>query len=103
MAATEPEDLQPYHDDEGGPTKTFLEHLEDLRWMLMKCVAVIAVTFLACLFAAPLLVKMLSWPLKRANIHADTSKNPTLSLYAGTNRLGILHVSTNEVQIFGTN
>jgi sec-independent protein translocase protein TatC len=104
MPATEPEELQPHHEEEeGGPTKSFLEHLEDLRWMLMKCAAVVAVTFLVCLLAAPVLVKVLVWPLQRANIHADDSAQPTMVLYAGTNRLGILNVTTNEAQLFGTN
>ena len=26
-------------EEEGGPVKTFLEHLEDLRWVLIKCFA----------------------------------------------------------------
>ena len=101
MATDEPEIYHP-EDEEGGPTKTFLEHLEDLRWVLMKCAAVIAVGFLVCLFASPVVVKILTWPLKRAQIHAP-GKNPTLTFLLGTNRWGPLSVDTNQAALFGTN
>jgi len=37
---------------EGGPVKTFLEHLEDLRWTLIKVVTTLAVMMLICLIGA---------------------------------------------------
>jgi sec-independent protein translocase protein TatC len=101
--ATEPEEVDVHHEEEeGGPTKTFLEHLEDLRWMLMKCAAVIGVGFLVCLFASPVIVKVLTWPLKRAQIHAP-GKNPTLTFLLGTNHWGPLTLDTNQAKLFGTN
>ena len=33
----------------GGPVKSFLEHMEDLRWVLIRCVAALAVAMVACL------------------------------------------------------
>ena len=33
--ADDPELDRPDGDDEGGPVKTFLDHLEDLRWVLV--------------------------------------------------------------------
>lgn len=89
-------------EEEGGPTKSFLEHLEDLRWTLMKCAGVIAVGFLGCLFAAPLLVKVLIWPLENSGLHkAET--HPRVTLLVGTNRLGTFNLETNRANVFGTN
>lgn len=95
----------PYlHDkeEEGGPTKSFLEHLEDLRWVLMKCAGAIAVTFLLCLFAAPTLVKVLTWPLERAE-KIQTVKEPTVSFHLGTNTLGSYKLPAAQSNLFGTN
>jgi len=50
----------------GGPVKSFLEHMEDLRWVLIRCVAALGVAMVACLAGAPLLVEMLSRPLGEA-------------------------------------
>ena len=97
MPAHEPE--QGYSEAEGGPTKSFLEHLEDLRWVLMKCVATIMVTFMACLLASPFLVKILTHPLKKADIH-EASNNESVTLFAGTNRLATLQFDTNCSQTF---
>lgn len=89
-------------EEEGGPTKTFLEHLEDLRWMLMRCAAVVAVGFLVCLFAAPVIVSVLTWPLKQAQIHAP-GQNPTVTFELGTNKFGPLVLDTNQANLFSTN
>ena len=40
-----PEDLEV----EGGAVKSFLEHLEDLRWMLIKSAAALFVAMFVCL------------------------------------------------------
>ena len=53
-------------DSEGGPIKTFLEHLEDLRWVLIKSFAVLGVAIVICLFACPYVVKILMRPLEKA-------------------------------------
>ncbi len=100
MPAIEPDDSS--YDQEGGPTKSFLEHLEDLRWVLMKCVATVAVTFMACLLGSPTLVKVLTHPLKKANIH-NSEKIGSLTLVFGTNRIGSFSLDTNNASIFGTN
>jgi sec-independent protein translocase protein TatC len=51
---------------QGGAVKSFLEHLEDLRWMLVKSGAAILVGMCVCLFATHKLVAVLKWPLERA-------------------------------------
>jgi len=55
-------------EDYGGPVKSFLEHLEDLRWMLIRVVVAIAVGMLVCLVAANRIIGILTWPLDRANL-----------------------------------
>lgn len=98
--ATEPEEQ--FHEEEGGPTKTFLEHLEDLRWILMKCAAAVAVGFLVCLFAAPTVVRVLKWPLERsAMLHVR--KEATVTLMVGTNRFGMFVLEPGRPNLFGTN
>jgi sec-independent protein translocase protein TatC len=63
--ATEPEDVRPEaeEEEEGGPIKTFLEHLEDLRWVLIKVGASLLVGMVACLAGAPQIIEFLKWPL----------------------------------------
>lgn len=50
-------------DEEGGPVKTFLEHLEDLRWVLIRCVVALVLGMVGCLVGARYIVDFLSWPL----------------------------------------
>ena len=61
---------EPDFDDDGseygGPIKSFLEHMEDLRWVLIRCVAALGVAMVACLAGAPIIVDFLSRPLGEA-------------------------------------
>ena len=65
--ATEPEELPDPHqveeEEEGGPVKPFLEHLEDLRWVLIKCITSLIVGMSICMAAAPKLIEFLKLPL----------------------------------------
>jgi sec-independent protein translocase protein TatC len=88
---SEQEDLPPdpnlHPDDEedgGGPVKSFLEHLEDLRWMLLKCIAAIFVAMLVCLIGGNFLVELLTWPLKEAEFFR-LSRDQTVPIHLGTN------------------
>ena len=45
--ATEPD--RPDESPEGGPVKTFLEHLEDFRWVLIKSIVALFLGMLVCL------------------------------------------------------
>ncbi len=101
MPATEP-DEDYSHEHEGGPTKSFLEHLEDLRWVLMKCAATVAITFMACLLGSPTLVKVMTHPLKKANIH-NANSSSAITFLVGTNRIGTFLIDTNQPSLFGTN
>jgi sec-independent protein translocase protein TatC len=79
---TRPEDQEV----EGGAVKSFLEHLEDLRWMLIKSAAALFVCMLACLFATKQLMAILQWPIDRASqrhvllVPEDTNQILTIQL-----------------------
>ena len=64
----EPELLPPDADEpeqESATLKPFLEHLEDLRWMLIKMIVALAVAMVLSFFFAKDLLIALVWPLKR--------------------------------------
>ncbi len=79
----------------GGPVKPFLDHLEDLRWMLIKVTVSLAVAVMACLVGADWLVKVMKWPLvkahQQANREAEKSEKPLENvpvMFDNTNRIG---------------
>jgi sec-independent protein translocase protein TatC len=89
---------------EGGPVKTFLEHLEDFRWVLIKSLVALAIAMLLCLTAGNHVVKIIKWPLTRARVHyAGTNQIAVVSY--GTNRLGNFHLTPEQQQSLnlGTN
>ncbi len=98
------EDIEQHEEEEGGPVKSFLEHLEDLRWVLIKSVVALSLAMLVCLIAGNHVVKVLTWPLN----HAYTSypgTNQVVTVYLGTNRLGVFPFSSEQQSAFqlGTN
>jgi sec-independent protein translocase protein TatC len=92
-------------DDEGGPVKSFLEHLEDLRWVLIKTAAAAGIAILLCLLGGNYVVKVLMWPLTRAPIHRAGKAQQTVRLVWGTNQLGAFLITTNDPMsaVTGTN
>lgn len=93
-------------EEEGGPVKPFLEHLEDLRWVLIKGVVAVALGMILCLIAADYVLAALRWPLERA----DTQRRPKgqeIAIFVGTNlwasmkpgvdNLGALQMGTNPL------
>src|SRR5437660_7715593 len=95
--------LDVLEEEEGGPVKSFLEHLEDLRWVLIKSLAAAGVAMLACFFAGNYVVKVLVWPLKRAPFFGHNTQ--VVRVFLGTNQLAVYHVGTNDVlsPVVGTN
>jgi len=88
MEKTPEEEVHPRVDEDeaGGPIKSFLEHLEDLRWMLVKSVIAIVLGMMVCMVAGNKLVQILTWPLQHAR---GTRTIPTeVPLLFGTNILG---------------
>ncbi|HXE41801.1 MAG TPA: twin-arginine translocase subunit TatC, partial [Candidatus Baltobacteraceae bacterium] len=84
-------DHEQEHSDapEGGPVKTFLEHLEDFRWVLVKSIVALAVAMLVCLIAANNVIQIIKWPLTRTSVS-----------YPGTNQIAIVNFGTNHVGNF---
>src|SRR5205085_8557095 len=89
------ERLEVHEEEEGGPVKSFLEHLEDLRWVLIKSIAAAGIAMLACFFGGNYIVKILEWPLKRAPFE-KADKEQRVRVLFGTNQLGIFRVGTNQ-------
>jgi hypothetical protein len=89
----------------GGPIKSFLEHLEDFRWLIIKTGAALLVCLIVCLYAVPEIVAVLKWPLshaalvrvngeRKALICVGTNTLATLDL-TGANQIGGLDLGTN--------
>lgn len=96
------EELQPENEDgEGGAVKSFLEHLEDLRWVLIKSAAATVLGMIVCLFAVPQLVSILTWPLKRAEhrhlVFMPENTNTVLHLRLGSKSLEPIELGGNQI------
>jgi sec-independent protein translocase protein TatC len=98
-------------DDEGGPVKTFLEHLEDLRWVLIKSCAAVAVGMVVYLIGADTIINILKAPLEKADRWKHSQdKETTVNFFVGTNfwgsfkpgkeHLGDLALGTNRQSAF---
>jgi sec-independent protein translocase protein TatC len=95
---------RPDAEQEGGPVKSFLEHLEDLRWVLIKSVVSLAVAMLLCLIAGNYVVQILKWPLERARI-SYPGTNQVVTVTYGTNKLGVFQLTAGQEEslALGTN
>ena len=60
----------------GGPIKPFLDHLEDLRWTVMKVVVAVVMGMLIALIGSPYIVKFLTYPLKSAQQIKQLNSDP---------------------------
>lgn len=89
----------------GGPVKTFLEHLEDLRWLLIKSGSALLVSLIICLYATDKIVAILKWPLKQSalvrakdgptRIQVRVGEHALTAFDSPTNRLGPVALGTN--------
>jgi sec-independent protein translocase protein TatC len=82
-------------EEEGGPVKSFLEHLEDLRWVLIKSVAALGVAVLLCLIAGNYVVQVLKHPLTKVKL-PYTGTNQVVTVLFGTNRLGVFPLTPEQ-------
>jgi sec-independent protein translocase protein TatC len=91
-------------EDEGGPVKSFLDHLEDLRWVLIKSAVTLGVAMLVCLISGNYVVRILKWPLTNAHV-SFPGTNQVVTVRFGTNSLGTFNLSPGQQQQFslGTN
>ena len=88
-------------EDEGGPVKSFLEHLEDFRWLLVKCSVALALAMLVCLIGANYVIGVIKWPLSRAHVNWPGT-NQIVSVNFGTNHLSNLEITPGEQRAFNT-
>ena len=93
--ADEPEAEHSERDEEGGPVKSFLEHLEDLRWVLIKSGTAAGVAMLLCLLGGNYVVGILEWPLHRAPV-LHSPRTQLVQLAFGTNQLGNFRVGASD-------
>jgi len=84
-------------EDGGGPVKTFLEHLEDLRWLLIKSGAALLVSLIVCLYATDKIVWILKWPLKQSALQRPKTGPTKVMVRFGTNTLWTFEIATNRV------
>lgn len=56
----------PFDEEEGGPVKPFLDHLEDLRWVLIKVVSSLVIGMTICMVAVPWMIEFLKRPLPKS-------------------------------------
>ena len=82
---------------QGGAVKSFLEHLEDLRWTIVKCSAAIFVGMCVCLFGVNKMVAILKWPLDRASLLSIDTTNQMVTVKFGAIQLGTYEVSNNFI------
>lgn len=80
----------------GGPVKSFLEHLEDFRWLIIKTGAALLVCLIVCLYAVPEIVAVLKWPLSRAALVRVNDERKAL-ICVGTNTVATLDLTTNRI------
>ena len=91
------EEPQPDESEQGGgPVKTFLEHLEDFRWLLVKSGAALLVCFIVCLYATPTIVWILKWPLSHAALVRVGHERKAL-VRVGTNTVAKLELASDHI------
>lgn len=101
--ADDTELLPPDPEDEGGgPVKSFLEHLEDLRWTLVKVVVAVVAGMIICLSGSNYIFDFLFWPLKKAQ-EKRTSPDAQVALILGTNQLAKFPATVFPVTGIATN
>ena len=72
---------------ETGPRKGFLEHLEDLRWTLVRCSITLLISVTLCLLLGDRLVQVFEWPLARLDL-LQPKGAPTVTLEFGDGIFG---------------
>jgi sec-independent protein translocase protein TatC len=81
-------------DEGGGPVKSFLEHLEDLRWTLIKSIIAVLLSMLVAMVGSKYIVTVLTWPMNHSlfgkAIFAKEPDKERVTIHLGTNFVGLL-------------
>ena len=88
-------------DEEGGPVKSFLDHLEDLRWVLIRSLAALGLGMFICLIGGPQVVDLLKRPLLNAKI-SYPGTNEVWTVSWGSNVLKVLKLTDEQQQKLGS-
>src|ERR1700682_5730846 len=83
------------HEEEGGPVTSFLEHLEDLRWVLIKSSVTIFIAMLLCLISGNYVVGIIKRPLEKAQVRYARADYVAVVMF-GTNRLATYHLDKSQ-------
>ncbi len=94
--APEPDELPPEVEEDGGPIKSFLDHLEDLRWTIIKSGVAVSLAMVVCLVAADKVVAFLKRPLDRA-VSFGESSTPAVFLEIEGSPIGRFQLRTNVI------
>ena len=86
-------------EEAGGPVKPFLEHLEDLRWTLLKVISVVVVSMIICLVAGNRLVEILTYPLVKAEKLRNTA-NQNATIRLGSSVIGKVPLASLDTNLW---
>ncbi|MDX2187384.1 MAG: twin-arginine translocase subunit TatC [Opitutaceae bacterium] len=93
LTAVDEEDKDP------GPRKTFWEHVEDLRKVLVRSAIVIGIAFVVCIFLDKQLVRILEYPLR--NIDKFMGPPNQVAFHFGQTVLGPYEVNPKDFPLLG--
>jgi sec-independent protein translocase protein TatC len=82
-------------EEAGGPVKSFLEHLEDLRWMLIKSGVALLISMIFCLYGTSQIIGILKRPLAQAALIQVGHEQKVLVRF-GTNNVATFESETNN-------
>ncbi len=93
------DDSEPLRTDEpeGGPVKSFLDHLEDLRWVLMKSAVALGLAMLICLLGGNYVMTALKWPLTQAKVH-ESGTNQIVAVNFGPQHIATFPLTHEQQQ-----
>ena len=86
----------------GGPVKSFLEHLEDLRWTLIKSIITVLLAMLVCAIASNYIIAILKWPLSHS-LFGKKAPAPKVFIHLGSNHIGVVSAAMLGVTNLSTN
>ena len=71
---TDPDNPQGEADGDGSSEMPFLDHLEELRWCILKALAAVLAGALVCFYLSDAIVKILTYPYEEAVVSMQTSR-----------------------------
>jgi len=85
---------EPAENEDGSLRKSFWEHLDDLRKVLIRSVIAVGIALVVCLMLDSKLVDILEYPLQRMDMFER--QKPTVSFQLGKTKFGPFEVTRDE-------